>query len=184
MKCPLTPSDLIEIIGILTSLITSIIAIGLSIKTLMQNSKMIESSTRPYIGVYLASTYIRNISCYLVVKNFGQSSATINSFAYDYDLALCSKSHLEDRAPFQNIEGSTLMPGQAHRCIIDLNKAIQQVNKINFHVIYSSGTRKYEDNICVNLIATVGNFTAHNTTKDKELEIVSETLQDMYISSL
>ena len=82
----LTVSDCIELFGIFISLITSIIAIVISIKTLKQNSKMIEDSTRPNIGVYLASTYIRDISCYLVVKNFGQSSAFIESFTYDFDL--------------------------------------------------------------------------------------------------
>ena len=49
---PLAPSDVIEILGIIASLITSVIAIVISVKTLHQNSQMIEESTRPYIVVY------------------------------------------------------------------------------------------------------------------------------------
>ena len=88
----LSPSDLIQIAGIIVSLICSLIAIAISLKTLKQNSKMIENSTRPYIGIYIASTYIRDVSCYLVVKNFGQSAATIRSFTYDFDLAKLNRS--------------------------------------------------------------------------------------------
>lgn len=180
----LNASDIVQLAGIFVSLITGIIAIVVSVLALKQNSKMIEDSTRPYLGIYLASTYIQSVSCYLVVKNFGQSSATVNSFTYDFDLAKCTKFTSGGMEPFQNIENSTLMPGQSHRCVIDLNKAIKQVKEINFHIIYSYGTHKYEEEICVNLIATIGNFTSHNTSKDKELAIISETLQDMHISSL
>ena len=38
MQCPLTVSDVIEIVGIIASLITSIVAIAISVKTLKQNS--------------------------------------------------------------------------------------------------------------------------------------------------
>lgn len=174
----------IELICIIVSAFTSIAAIIISILTLRQNSKMIEDSSRPYIGIYLASTYIRNVSVYLIVKNYGQSSALIESFTYDFDLSKCSSHSIPEREPFQNIEKSTLMPGQSHHCIIDLNKTLKQTEQINFHVVYSSGTHKYEDDICVNLVATIGNFTSHNTTKNKELENISETLQDMLIHSL
>ena len=39
---PLAPSDVIEILGIIASLITSVIAIVISVKTLHQNSQFIE----------------------------------------------------------------------------------------------------------------------------------------------
>lgn len=143
---------------------------------------MIENSTRPYIGVYIASTYIRNVSCYLVVKNFGQSSALINSFTYDFDLAKLSDS--SEREPFENIDGSTLMPQQSNKCVFDLSKALKEVKQINFHVEYSSGKRLYADDICVSLNSQLGNFVTHNTSPNKELSIIAETLQDEYISSL
>lgn len=42
----LTPSDVIQLIGILASLITSVIAIIISVLTLKQNSKMIDTLYR------------------------------------------------------------------------------------------------------------------------------------------
>lgn len=178
----LTISDCIELFGIFISLMTSIVAIIISLKTLKQNSKMIEDSTRPNIGVYLASTYIKNVSCYLVVKNFGQSSAFIESFTYDFDLT--STDDTPDYDPFVNIEGSTLMPLQTNKCVIDLNKILEQTHEINFHVKYRSSTHEYQDNICVKLDSRIGNFVNHNISKNQEMAIISETLQDAYISSL
>ena len=63
----LSPSDLIQIAGIIVSLICSLIAIAISLKTLKQNSKMIENSTRPYIGIYIASTVVKTL---ISVRNF------------------------------------------------------------------------------------------------------------------
>lgn len=120
---------------------------------------MIEDSTRPNIGVYLASTYIKSISCYLVVKNFGQSSAFIESFTYDFDLKSTGDTPYYN--PFVNIEGSTLMPSQTDKCVIDLNKILEQTHEINFYIKYRSGTHKYQDNICVKLDSKIGNFVSH-----------------------
>lgn len=177
-----SPSDYVQIAGIIISLICSLIAIFISVKTLKQNSEMIENSTRPYIGVYLTHTYIRNVSCYLVVKNFGQSSALIQSFTYDFDLA--KLFDFPDHEPFENIDGSTLMPQQSNKCVFDLKAALKEANQINFHVVYSSGTHTYEDDICVSLNSQLGNFVTHNTSPKQELSIIAETLQDEYISSL
>ena len=75
-------------------------------------------------------------------------------------------------------------PSQTNKCVIDLNKVLEQTHEINFHVTYHSGTHKYQDTICVKLDSRIGNFVNHNTSKDKEVAIISETLQDAYISSL
>ena len=178
----LTVSDYIEICGIVVSLITAFVAIVISVLTLEQNSKMIESSTRPYIGIYLASTYIRDVNCYLVIKNFGQSSAFIESFSYDFDLK--NTYDAPGYCPFKNIESSTLMPQQSNKSTIELKEILNQTDRINFHIVYRSAFHRYEDHICVKLDSRIGNYVSHNTSKDKELSIISETLQDIYISSL
>ena len=45
-------SDIIEIISIITSLFTSIVAIIISVKTLKQSEQTLEETTRPYVCVY------------------------------------------------------------------------------------------------------------------------------------
>ena len=176
-------SDTIQLIGILVSLATSISAIMISVLSLKQNSKMIEKSTRPYISIYGASTYIGSSNYYIVLKNFGHSSATIHEFLYDFDLAKCTVNPSPSE-PFQSIDNSTIVPGQSLHALIDLNKALKETKVINFHISYSSGIHKYNEDFCLNLSGNLGNFVIHKSTKGKELATISETLQDMYIHSL
>lgn len=176
-------SDLLQIIGILCSLITSIIAIVISIATLKQSSKMIEDSTRPYLILYGDSVHIDSSDYYLILKNTGQSNALIESFCYDFDLQKCVyRAGISE--PFKNIEGTTLVPGQSCRAVIDFSQAIQHTNSINFYIKYSSGSKHYEDDICVNLVGNTGNFVIHHTTAGKELAYISDVLQDMNIRNL
>lgn len=176
-------SDFIQLIGILVSFITGIIAIIISILSLRQNSKMIEKSARPYINIYGASTYIGSSKYYIVLKNFGQCSATILEFSCDFDLEKLSITPLSDH-PFQFIKNSTIVPGQALHALIDLNRALSETKAINFHVLYSSGTHKYSEDFCLNLSGNLGNFVCHKSNEGKELETISETLQDIYIHFL
>ena len=48
----LTPSDKVQVVGIIVSAVISVIAIFISVLTLRQNSKMIEESSRPVISIY------------------------------------------------------------------------------------------------------------------------------------
>lgn len=180
----LSPSDIIELIGIVTSLIASIVAIVISVSDLKQNAKMIESSSRPYIGVYGISTYVGFRQYYIIVKNFGQSSAVIKSFTYDFDIAKISKH--DGIEPFSHIDGTTMMPGQAYRAAIDFSKVTEHKLKyINFRILYSSGTRAYDEEICLKIDANLGNLESHNNDeKVPDSEIIAETLQDMHIKSL
>lgn len=178
----LNSSEIIQLVGICVSLFTSLIAIIISVKTLMQNSKMMENSTRPYIGIYGAGVYAHTPKYYLVIKNFGQSSAYITSFLCDFDLDECVYGDCPE--PFLHIENSTLMPGQSFQSIIDLKKTLLKTTSINFHICYYSGTHKYEEDIPLNLKATTTNFIQFSSTKGKELSIISETLQDIHVHHL
>lgn len=181
--CSINLSDTIQLVGIMLSLITGVIAIIISVLSLRQNSKMIENSSRPYIGIYGAGVYVKPPSYYIVVKNFGHSRATITSFTYDFDLAKCV-SDGRSKEPFQDIEKSTLLPGQSYHCTIDIKKTLKQTKLINFHVSYDSGAKQYNDEICLNLDALSGNYISHKTPPGEELSVISETLQDMHINSL
>lgn len=177
-------SDKIQLLGIVVSTLTSLIAIIISVRTLKQNSKMIEDSSRPYIGIYGMSTYICNRHYYIIIKNFGQSVAHIKSLSYDFDLA---KLSLHDRFdPFGNIDGASIAPGQSYRCAIDFDKVSKdELSVINFHIKYSSNTRDYEDEISLKIDGNLGNLEAHQTSKNTPvLDVISETLQDMHIKSL
>ena len=85
----LSPSDIIQICGIIASLLTSIIAIVISLVTLLQNSKMIEESSRAVISIYPQNINTGMPMLFLVIKNFGNSPAIIHKFDYDFDFMDC-----------------------------------------------------------------------------------------------
>lgn len=87
-----------------------ICSVVIAIFTLRQNNKMIEASTRPVVKVYLTRIYIQTLQFYLVLKNFGSSSARITSFECDFDLSQIS--YEEFGTPFSRIVGTELAPGQ------------------------------------------------------------------------
>ena len=180
-------SDIIEIISIICSLITSIVAIVISVKTLKQSSKALEETTRPYIGIYGMSTYMGFRQYYIILKNFGQSSAYINSFVSSHDLAQISKHSAFE--PFSHIEGTTIMPGQGYRSAIDFDKvSASKISVINFLVQYSSDSHTYVENFSLKIDANLGNLEAHAPRKNPKNpsteEIIADTLQDMHIKSL
>lgn len=66
-----------EIISVALSVITVFTAIASVIianKTLNQNSKMIENSTRPYLVIYGEVVHFQNMGYILILKNCGASA--------------------------------------------------------------------------------------------------------------
>lgn len=173
MQCPLTVSDVIEIVGIIASLITSIVAIAISVKTLKQNSRMIEDSTRPYVSVYIGNTYFSTVNLYLIIKNFGSSSAVINGFETNIDLT--PYAYDKNRVPFTNIIGTTLCPGESMQYPIKLENAPDNLKTLKISLKYQSDTHQYNEDICLNLSA---HFDAVHVRANSDKSI-SYALQDI-----
>lgn len=152
----LTISETIEIIGIITTFFTSIVAIVISVISIRQNSKMIEESKRPYITMYGDPGY----RCSLVIKNFGQSSATIDSFDSNYDLDKCFNEQFNIR-PFANIEGTALAPGQLIQSEIDILHVLECAQTITFTINYSAHCKKYIEVVTINLLGAMSLYNSH-----------------------
>ena len=187
MQCSLTTSDIINIVDIVASLIVSIVAIIISLKTLKQNSQMIEDSSRPYIGIYGMSVHIHQPQYYIIIKNFGQSGALITSFRPSIDMQQISKD--DGSIPFSHFEGVSIMPGQSFRSAIDFKKVSSlNLSYITFDIAYSCGKRTYSDSIQLKVDANLGNLESHETPKStdlgKNISVLAETLQDMHIKRL
>lgn len=174
---PLTPSDVIEILGIIASLITSIIAIVISVKTLQQNSQMIDESTRPYIVIYSQTTNFQAPAYYLIIKNFGQTGAVVTSINCDHDLSLYSFS--QSHIPFEHFNGTFIAPGQAFLCSVDTQKLFKNPDSLHFSVEYASNGKTYSDCSEINPKADSDLLQVRASTEGKELRNISYTLQDL-----
>lgn len=75
-------TDWINLTLTIASFALAAISVISVILTLQQNNRMIENSTRPYISLYGESTTFSAFQFYLVIRNFGQSSALITNFNY------------------------------------------------------------------------------------------------------
>ena len=168
----LTPSDIIQILGIIASFLTALVAIIISLVTMRQNSKMIEESSRAIISIYPQSINTGTPMLFIVIKNFGNSPAIIHKFDYDFDFTDCYKFRSE-RDYLKDFVGSTLAPGQSRICALDYTKLTRPVT---FSLEYQSGLKKYHETFTVDLQAGVNIPVPKNATSGKELHTISYTL--------
>lgn len=179
----LSTSDIIQLIGIVTALILGVGSIIIAIITLRQNSKMIEESTRPVIAIYGESINPGDPIFYLVVKNFGQTPATITKFEYDFDFYINHgySDHDASRDYLKDLVTANLAPGQSKVCCINY-KIINQ--PITFNIEYKSATNTYKEQMTVNLKAGIAMLTKKIKSSEGELHTISYTLQEMLQKNL
>lgn len=145
----LTTSDIIDLIGIATSLMVSIVAIIISIKTLRQNSKMLEESIRPYIVIYLDAITICEQESYFVIKNVGNSPTTISEFIYDPILKQTEQSAPRLQEQFDYVKNIVLAPGQSK--LLQYNVTKLPYDELTFSLSYIFGKRIYTETVAMNV---------------------------------
>ena len=159
------------------SFILAAISVVTVVITLRQNHKMIESSTRPYLTIYYNNTYFDTMHHYLILKNFGASSATIVNFTSSCDTLEFALN--ADRKPFVALSGVSLAPGQKISYVID-GKKFSTRESITFTIKYQSNSKhfycetieilpKYLHNVC----------GLRASTENKEMRVISYSLQDI-----
>ena len=159
------------------SVVLVVVSVVVSVLTLRQNSKMIEGSTRPYIGV--SSLQVNNGSpiFMIAVKNNGASAGKIASFKCnrnlaDYDLGPDSRPLL------RGIEGTMLMPGQKVISAIDYHAMRDaKVDELIFTVGYSCGRKSYEDVSVVGVSMNANIVQSRADNKNDRLKDISYALQ-------
>lgn len=172
-----TISDWLEFLGILTSLITGIIAICISVKTLKQNSHMIKESTRPYVIICGKTINCQSPNFYLMIKNHGTSGATITKFSCNYDLSNYTFSL--NKTPFEHICGTFIAPGQSFITNLDIKKLIDEQITLHFEIEYKSQFDTYNENIDIDPQSYSDLLISRASTKNGELKIISYALQDL-----
>ena len=170
-------SDIIEIVGIVVSTIVSIIAIYISIKTLQQNNKMIEESTRPYVIVCAKTANFQEPRFYLIIKNYGSTGAIITKFVCDHDLA--NYSYSKEHVPFKNISGTFIAPGQSFMTNLKPQNLFNEDITLHFQIEYKTEFKTYFENIDIALKPFKDLLQTRAATNGKELKIISYTLQDL-----
>ena len=169
-------SDIIEIVSIICSSILSIVAIIVSVLTLIQNNKMIFESNKPNIVIFSKVINFTTPYSYLILKNFGNSGASIINIEYDKDL----KSFF-DKIPFKNLENTFIAPNQSF--VYPLLPKIDLNETITFTINYKYLNKKYSEKCTVSFehYKDIAYTKVHSSKDIKEL---SSVLQEMVIQDI
>lgn len=178
-----TQGDWLEFAGIICSLFVGIVSLFIALKTLRQNSKMIEESTRPYIMIYSKTTYVQDTEFYIVIKNMGQSGAIIENVACDIKLE--DYIYLSSINPFDKISNTFLAPNQSIYFQLDAVKLKKyNIKQINFEIEYHTGKRTYNEKCPINfeLVSSIKHIRAN--TENKEMRGIYFALQELIEENL
>ena len=171
-----TPT-LINIMLCILSFILAAISVITVVITLRQNNRMIDNSTRPYVVVYSVVTNFQTPDYYICVKNFGQSGTVITKFTCDVDLK--KYSYHKEHIPFEHLSNTFIAPGQSFICNLDPIELFKEVHPLTFDIEYKSNGKHYTNTFTINIQADSDLIHTRASTKDKELCIISYTLQDI-----
>lgn len=170
-------------VALATMLITAFAttsSIIIAINTLKQNNKMIEESTRPVITIYKEVIHINSPMEYLIVKNFGSSSAKVDDIIFDEEkFKKISKlsSTVKYRNPFPFLIDSQIAPGQSFK--IPIKTMDTDIESIEFVLKYSSSIKSYTETALVQLKQDSGIYRLKFHTEANELKTISNTLQEL-----
>ena len=108
-----------NIIFCLLSLVIVVVSVKVALATLKQNNRMIEDSTRPYVG--MTGEHVNNSSTEykLVLKNYGSSEAFVREITFVGTSLKGALPVKPEREPFEHLVGSSILPGQSFVCILN-----------------------------------------------------------------
>lgn len=147
-KADITLSVLSFILAVISS-VTVIATLLQNKKLIKQNNQALEVSLRPYISIFLDNITICEQSTFFVLKNFGNSTATITKFIYDEVLKATDQGHELFLQQFDNVLNITLSPGQSKILHYDVTKL--PVDELNFTIGYTSSEKYYEETTRINV---------------------------------
>ena len=171
-------STIVNIILCVLSFVLAAASVVTVVITLKQNSIMLENSSRAYVSVYGDVINCGSLYFYIIIKNFGHSSALITSLKCDVDLN--KFSYAKNLHPFSRIENATLVPNQSLKCVLDHTVLFNAgISSINFEVSYKSNNKEYQESYCINLDTFADLSYTRYSTKGKELKAISDALHEL-----
>lgn len=171
-------ATIINIILCILSFMLAAISVVTIVITIRQNSTMIENSSRAYVSIYGDVINCQNLSFYIIIKNFGQSSALVTSLKCNTDLSKFSFN--KNLHPFSHIEGTSIAPNQTLKCTLDhLELFNAGISSLNFEISYESNNKKYFETYCINLNIFSELICTRPSANGKELHTLSCALQEL-----
>lgn len=167
--------------------LTAIIGVIIAVLTLRQNSKMVEESTRPTVVIYTDAINPGNLQCFIIIKNFGKSSAYIDKIDTNFKFQpgqIVRDEKFNNMNPLTALSGTMLAPNQSKLCNIIGHKFLSS-DLIDISIKYhSSSNKKYNDTFSLNPIKDNPYPFIKDSTKGAEMRNISYALQEMLQKNL
>lgn len=177
----LSASDKIELFSMLASLITSVVAIFISIKTLMLSNKAIVESSRANIVFYVDT--LTGGQQFLVLKNFGNSMGEILNIDISpkLDYSKSPRINYSSIPVITDYKNITLAPKQCIKSWFPFSSYPDTSFKIT--VKYKTLDKEYKETYPINLsyIKAIDYIRKenHNSDVPKALNDINTTLQNI-----
>lgn len=168
-------STKVNIVLSVLSFILAAISIVTVVITLRQNNKMIENSSRPYVCVYFDYMQCGEPTGYFVVKNFGASSAFIDSLTYNDVIQNHPKSLADISTIFDGLSGNSIAPGQKFLAPFKLYE--YRGSAAIFDIHYHSGRKHYSEHFEI-AVDNYGKLVKPRLV-NKEYHAISYPLQEI-----
>lgn len=175
----ITITDVIQAFAATIGIIASLIALWQSKKSIKLTEKSIREANRPVVAVYLEySQVISTPKEYLVIKNFGNTPATIDLVELDTKINI-----IKDGEIFTQSVPFILAPKQSFSTVlrVDVFDSQQAEQNINVKIIYHDSIQQYSDtfNLNQNLVKDM-RFSKTKPSKNSTVQqVLSQTTEEI-----
>ncbi len=157
-----------QLLGIITALITSTVSIIISAVSLYRTRKATERSVRAYLSLIIECFDFGIMTFYISVKNYGKSAAKIIQLNYDpVSVKQPEDTDFSLESGLKCIEGATIFPGQAISFPFVTDKISKNVISVTY--TYETCGKKYTESASIDIAL------AHRCCKFR-----SESMKDNY----
>lgn len=163
-------SDWVNVALCILSFVLSAVSVGTAIATLLQNKQMIENATRPYVAISYETVCVapKKNNMYIVVKNYGQTSAEIKEINC---LGVQDDSFLRQ---FSNLAGGSLAPQQRRMYKLQGRLASGGGKQATFTITYCGNGKKYSESTTLQLNS--GSLVYRSDGESYALQEIAERL--------
>ena len=185
-------SAVASVIMSIASIITIVVSVIQNRKVNGQNNEIIESSNRPYLGIFFETLYIDKTSQnFIIFKNFGKTAAKIISFHCSFEIE--KYLHQNQFNPFKHLSDVIVYPNQSFPTPIDTEKLrADNIEVISFEICYTPlyPSKVIKEKHCINYSFVrnrIYQVCPHKNAKDDlkgEVGILSDILYSDLIEKL
>lgn len=177
----MSTSDTIQIISIIASLLTSTVAIIISVISVRQNAASIKAMSSPCITIYFEMVQIGSPLSYFVIRNIGHNAGQIIDLSYNDPVKNTVSMGQRMDSLMKNTINMRLAPDQRHLICFNLDDFDGDI--ATFDIVYGDSIHRYREHIVIPLNGYRDYTRFRSAAKDSQ-KIIANALQEIIEQNL